>query len=65
MSDMEVITREHALKIVSWDWLEDFAKGKIPDFAKQFIDEAKEAWVEEMIKRMNSRCFYGSESGGR
>lgn len=60
MTDMENITTEYALKVVSWDWLAGFAKGRIPDNAKQFIEEAKEAWVEEMIKRMNSGVFYGS-----
>ena len=61
MSDTERITTAYAQKIVSWEWLESFAKGRIPDNAEQFISEAKEAWVEEMIKRMNSGCFYGDE----
>ena len=59
MSETEKIISDYANKIVSWDWLEDFAKGSIPDNAKQFIEEAKEAWTEEMIKRMNSGLFYG------
>ena len=63
MSNTERITREHALKVVSWDWLEDFAKVRIPDNAKQFLNEAKEAWTEEMLTRMNSGVFYGNESG--
>lgn len=60
MINMESMTIKFALKTVSWDWLDDFANEKYSDIVKQFIAEAKEAWTEEMIKRMNSGVFYGS-----
>lgn len=60
MTDMESTTKKVALKIVSWWWVEQFANEKYPSIAKQFIAEAKEAWAEEMIRRMNSGVFYGS-----
>ena len=56
MNDMERFT----LKVVSWSWLDNFVNEKYPNIAKQFITEAKEAWKEEMIKRMNSCVSYGS-----
>lgn len=62
MSEAERITREHAYKVVSWAWLEDFAKQRNLEIAKPFFDAAKEEWAKEMLKRMESGLFYGNES---
>ena len=64
MSGNDKVISDYAKKVVSWEWLENFAKNNF-QFCKsmeQFLDEAKAAWVTEMQKRMRSGVFYGRET---